>query len=196
MLPTTLSEGQEFIRMLLRDPRRTGALAPSGPVLARKIARALNPKIPGHVVELGPGTGPVTKALIARGFSPERLVLIEYDAKASQRLADHYRPAHVICGDAYALRQTLGEEIKEPIAGIVSSLPLLNQRPQQRCDLLDEAFDLMGKDGIFVQFTYGLASSIPIKLCKGRYRAKRSLVLRNFPPASVWVYRTCGPRLA
>ena len=59
--------GETFLRRFLGDPKRTGAVAPSGPFLAREMARAVDPAAPGLIVELGPGTGPVTKALLARG---------------------------------------------------------------------------------------------------------------------------------
>ena len=57
----------------------TGAVTPSGRMLARTMAAYADPNVSGSVIELGPGTGPVTQALIQRGVAPERLVLVEYD---------------------------------------------------------------------------------------------------------------------
>jgi phosphatidylethanolamine/phosphatidyl-N-methylethanolamine N-methyltransferase len=151
-----LSDEHSFLRRFLGDPKRTGAVAPSGPFLAHEMARAVDPLSEGLVVELGPGTGPVTKALIARGIGRERLLLVEYDPHFCKLLAERYGAARVVRGDAYALAATLSGHAVGSVAAVVSSLPLLNERPERRLQLLDEAFALMGPDGVFVQFTYGL----------------------------------------
>jgi phosphatidylethanolamine/phosphatidyl-N-methylethanolamine N-methyltransferase len=188
------SDEHAFLRKFIGDPRRTGAVAPSGPFLAREMARAVDPHEPGLVIELGPGTGPVTKALIARGIGRDRLLLIEYDPHFCRLLCDRYGAARVLRGDAYALAATLADRAAEPVAAVVSSLPLLNEKPERRLQLLDEAFALMGPDGVFVQFTYGLKSPIPREALAGRYVARSGApVLRNLPPASVWTFRKPGP---
>ena len=68
-----------FLKTLVASPRLTGAVAPSGRALARAMAAAAGSPSQGLIVELGPGTGPVTQALIEAGVAPERLVLVEYD---------------------------------------------------------------------------------------------------------------------
>jgi phosphatidylethanolamine/phosphatidyl-N-methylethanolamine N-methyltransferase len=188
-----LSDEHSFLRRFLDDPKRTGAVAPSSPFLAREMARAVNPHTPGLVVELGPGTGPVTKALIARGVGRERLLLVEYDAHFCKLLAERYGASRVVRGDAYALGATLAGRLGGPVAAVVSSLPLLNERPERRLRLLDEAFALMGPDGVFVQFTYGLKLPVPREALAGRYVARSGApILRNLPPASVWTFRRAG----
>ena len=78
----------------------------------------------------------------------------------------------------------------QPIAAVVSSLPLLNQPPPAATKLIADAFALMGPSGVFVQFTYGLMSPIPREVCANRYSAVRSKpILLNLPPAFVWTYR-------
>ena len=187
------SDGESFLRRFLGDPKRTGAVAPSSPFLAREMARAVDPSAPGVVVELGPGTGPVTKALIARGVRRERLLLVEYDAYFCHLLAERYPLARVVRGDAYALDTTLAGKLTQPVAAVVSSLPLLNETPERRMALLDAAFALMGPEGVFVQFTYGLRSPMPRETLAGRYVARSGApILRNLPPASVWTYRRGG----
>jgi len=186
------SDGETFLRRFLGDPKRTGAVAPSSPFLAREMARAIDPLRPGTVVELGPGTGPVTKALIARGVRRERLLLVEYDPYFCNLLTERFPRARVLRGDAYALNATLAG-LAQPVAAVVSSLPLLNESPERRVALLDEAFALMGPDGVFVQFTYGLRSPMPREALVGRYVARSGApILRNLPPASVWTYRLRG----
>jgi phosphatidylethanolamine/phosphatidyl-N-methylethanolamine N-methyltransferase len=175
----------------MKTPRLTGAVAPSGRPLARAMARAVGSVRQGMIVELGPGTGPVTRALLERGFDPRSLVLVEYDAGFCRMLAGRYAPATVIHGDAYDLRRTLAPFADWRIGAVVSSLPLLNQPHARRERLIADAFDLMGPDGVFVQFTYGLLSPIPRETCAGRYVAHGGgPIWRNLPPARVWTYRS------
>jgi hypothetical protein len=68
-----------FFRSWIEKPLTVGAVAPSGKALARVMAAYVDPTIPGPIVELGPGTGPVTEALLARGIDPARLTLVEFD---------------------------------------------------------------------------------------------------------------------
>jgi len=179
-----------FLRTLFGNPRLTGAVAPSGRFLARAMARAVDPRGEGLVVELGPGTGPVTRALIEHGVARERLVLVEYDGGFCRLLAQRFAPVQIVQGDAYDLPRTLAEFQGRPIAAVVSSLPLLNQPPALRAKLIEDAFALMGPDGVFVQFTYGLTSPIPRETCARKFSAHRSApIWRNLPPARVWTYR-------
>ncbi|MGD0562879.1 MAG: rRNA adenine N-6-methyltransferase family protein [Roseiarcus sp.] len=179
-----------FLRTLFGNPRLTGAVAPSGRFLARAMARAVDPRGEGLVVELGPGTGPVTRALIERGVARERLVLVEYDGGFCRLLAQRFAPIEVVQGDAYDLPRTLAGLGGRPIAAVVSSLPLLNQPPAARAKLIEDAFALMGPEGIFVQFTYGLVSPIPRETCAKKFSAHRGApIWCNLPPACVWIYR-------
>ena len=189
-LERTLADEARFIRTLFESPRLTGAISPSGPFLARAMARAVDPRQPGLVVELGPGTGPVTKALIERGVPAEQLALVEYDAAFCRLLAQRFPGARLIQGDAYALSQTLAELSDRPIKAIVSSLPLLNEPPARRAALLTEAFKIMGPRGVFVQFTYGVVSPMPRHVGSMHLSATASApIWLNLPPARVWTYR-------
>jgi phosphatidylethanolamine/phosphatidyl-N-methylethanolamine N-methyltransferase len=188
-----LTDSARFLKTLVAAPRLTGAVAPSGRALARAMATAIGSRPHGLIVELGPGTGPVTQALIETGVARERLVLVEYDAGFCRLLARRFAPAAIVEGDAYDLPRTLAPFAGQPIAAIVSSLPLLNQPPPRREKLIGDAFALMGHSGAFVQFTYGLKSPIPREFCAGRYAAVRSRpILLNLPPAFVWTYRLHG----
>jgi phosphatidylethanolamine/phosphatidyl-N-methylethanolamine N-methyltransferase len=188
--PLKFGDEAHFLKALAATPRLTGAVAPSGRALARAMAAALGHVPRGLVVELGPGTGPVTRALVERGLDRRRLVLIEYDRSFCRLLEGRFAPAKIIQGDAYDLPRTLAECAGERIAAVVSSLPLLNQPPYRREKLIGDAFDLMGPEGVFVQFTYGLLSPIPREACAGRYSAHCGTpIWRNLPPARVWTYR-------
>jgi len=187
----------KFIRSWAQNPLRTGAVTPSGPELAAKMASFLTPRPHARVVELGPGTGVVTKALFDRGVAKAQLSLVEYCPEFCELLALRYPGLAVIQGDAYALRRTLlaSDCLPEDSAGgrhmldgIVSSLPLLTRPEPVRKALLDEALELLKPGAPFIQFSYGLLA--PVKpVSKGISVYSSDWVWKNLPPARVWVYR-------
>jgi phosphatidylethanolamine/phosphatidyl-N-methylethanolamine N-methyltransferase len=184
-----LDDEVRFIRSWLEKPLAIGAVTPSGRVLARTMARYVDSGIPGPVVELGPGTGPVTEALLARGVPQKRLVLVEFNPGFCRMLRARFPDATVVQGDAYSLRRTLGEVLDEPAAAIVSGLPLLNKPMRTRIRLINEAFGLMHESAPFVQFTYSMAAP-PIPKGLSRIAAQASeRIWMNLPPARVWCYR-------
>ncbi|MFO1150670.1 MAG: methyltransferase domain-containing protein [Alsobacter sp.] len=187
-LARLLHDEARFIRTWLDKPLRTGAISPSSPALARAMALEVDPFRTGPVIELGPGTGPVTAALIARGIAEERLVLLEFDPEFCALLRERFPRARVIQGDAYALQASLAGVLEEPAAAVVSSLPLLTRPEPERIALLREAFALMAPRAPFIQFTYGLVSPVPREA--GGFAARVSPpVWLNLPPARVWTYR-------
>jgi phosphatidylethanolamine/phosphatidyl-N-methylethanolamine N-methyltransferase len=186
-LDREIEDEARFLKSWLENPLKTGAVAPSGKALAARMAAAIDPAVPGPIVELGPGTGPVTQALLARGIDPRRLYLVEYSADFVKLLRQRFPGVNVIQGDAYALDETLEPHIGEPVSSIVSSLPLLTRPDKQRLKLLDIAFNLMLPGSPFVQFTYMNPSPVPLT---GDFEAHVSRrVWKNLPPARVWTYR-------
>jgi phosphatidylethanolamine/phosphatidyl-N-methylethanolamine N-methyltransferase len=144
--------------------------------------------VPGPVIELGPGTGPVTEALIRRGVAQDRLVLVEYSPDFCKLLKRRFPKATIVQGDAYELRETLEGVVAEPAAAVISSLPLFTKPPENRAELLEAAQDLMHPGAPFIQFTYAVVPPIPRD--PGRYIVSASnRIWLNLPPARVWVYR-------
>jgi phosphatidylethanolamine/phosphatidyl-N-methylethanolamine N-methyltransferase len=183
-----LTDEVHFLKTLFGNPRLTGAVSPSGRFLARAMARAVGPVRDGLVVELGPGTGPVTKALIAHGVPAEQLILVEYEATFCRLLAQRFPQVRVIQGDAFVLPRTLAEFSGRPIRAVVSSLPLLNQPAARRAALVSDAFSLMTQGGVFVQFTYGAVSPVP-RSAGYQFAHATAPIWLNLPPARVWTYR-------
>ena len=188
-----IADEARFIKAWFDNPGITGAVSPSSRALARAMAESVDPHLDGPVIELGPGTGPVTQALLTRGVAPERLWLIEFDPKFCRLLERRFPRCNIIQGDAYNLATTLEGCGATPASAIVSSLPLLNKSEAERYALLDEAFTLMHEAGRFVQFTYGMVSPVPKRSKSGEalgFDARASApVWLNLPPARVWVYR-------
>jgi phosphatidylethanolamine/phosphatidyl-N-methylethanolamine N-methyltransferase len=182
-----------FFRSWIEKPLTVGALAPSGKALARVMAGYVDPAVPGPIVELGPGTGPVTEALVERGIDPARMVLVEYDPTFCALLRKRFGGVTVVQGDAYDLSRTLAGILSEPAAAFVSGLPLFNKPLKMRLSLLDRAFEFMQPDAPFVQFTYNAISPIP-RSHDGIRAEASGRVWRNFPPARVWVYRRTESR--
>ncbi|NIX76003.1 phospholipid methyltransferase [Microvirga sp. c23x22] len=176
-----------FLRSWLERPLIVGAVTPSGKALARTMASYVDPRIPGPIIELGPGTGPVTDALIRRGVEQERLILVEYSHDFCQLLKRRFPKATIVQGDAYDLQETLGDLLKEPAAATVSSLPLFTKPMDQRLDLLEAAQAMMHPEAPFIQFTYAVVPPIPARSQAYKTRASNR-IWRNLPPARVWVY--------
>lgn len=186
-----LADEARFFRSWLDNPMVAGAVSPSGRYLARRMARAVDPRSSGPIIELGPGTGVITEALLRRGIAPERLLLVEFDRSFCELLGRRFPGLRVVHGDAYRLGERLEGALDAPAAAIVSSLPLLMKPERQRCALLAEAFEHLAPGAPFVQFTYGPVSPIPRDKYAGpAFEAEVSApIWLNLPPARVWVYR-------
>jgi phosphatidylethanolamine/phosphatidyl-N-methylethanolamine N-methyltransferase len=177
-----------FIRSWIERPLTTGAVTPSGRALARTMAAYVDASRPGPIIELGPGTGPVTEALLAQGVDPSRLVLVEFDPTFCRLLRARYPRSTVVQGDAYALRRLLAGLLQQPAAAVVSGLPLFTKPLKLRLRLVFEAFSLMSPGAPFIQFTYAAVPPIPQRLDRVRAEASERIWM-NIPPARVWVYR-------
>ena len=165
-----------------------GAVMPSGKLLARTMAQYVDVNSEGPVVELGPGTGAITSALIDRGVDQKRLVLVEYNPGFCALLRDRYPHATVVQGDAYALRDSLWDVLKVPASAVVSGLPLVTKPMLTRLKLMRDAFAALAPGAPFVQFTYSVAPPIP-KSLPGVSTEASERIWMNLPPARVWVYR-------
>ena len=183
-----LDDEVRFIRSWIEKPLTTGAVTPSGRALARTMAAYIDASPPGPIAELGPGTGPVTEALLGQGIDSSRLVLVEFDPIFCRLLRARYPAAMIVQGDAYALKPLLRDVLKQPAVGVVSGLPLFTKPLRIRLRLLFEAFALMSPGAPFVQFTYNAVAPIPKRLDRVSVEASER-VWMNIPPARVWVYR-------
>ena len=183
-----LDDEVQFIRSWKEKPLSTGAVMPSSRVLARAMARYVDPQAAGPVIELGPGTGPVTQALVKQGIDPARLILVEFNPDFCRLLRSRYPQATVVQGDAYRLRRLLETYVDEPAAAIVSGLPLVTKPLRTRLRLISDAMTLLATGAPFVQFTYAMLPPIPKELSGVRAEASE-LIWMNLPPARVWVYR-------
>jgi phosphatidylethanolamine/phosphatidyl-N-methylethanolamine N-methyltransferase len=186
--PLRLDDEVRFLRTWIEKPLHVGAVMPSSKVLARAMAQFVDPDAQGPIVELGPGTGAITNALIERGVDPAQLVLVEYNPGFCALLRDRFPKATVVQGDAYSLRESLGPVLKTAASAVVSGLPLVTKPMRHRVKLLREALALSAHGSPFIQFTYSVAPPIPKSLSGVSTQASERIWL-NIPPARVWVYR-------
>ena len=183
-----LDDEMQFIRSWIEKPLSTGAVMPSSRVLARAMASYVDPRSQGPVIELGPGTGPVTQALVRQGVDPGRLILVEFNPDFCRLLRTRYPAATVVQGDAYRLRRLLESYVDGPAAAVVSGLPLVTKPLRTRVRLFSAAMTLLATGAPFVQFTYAMLPPIPKELSGVRAESSE-LIWMNLPPARVWVYR-------
>ena len=186
----TVAMSKHFLSAWLRNPLQTGALLPSGADLAQAMAAHVHPGL-GGVLELGAGTGAITRALFERGLRVGELILVEKDPGLADLLARRFPDAVVLRGDAGRLKRLLlAEGVGHPQT-VVSSLPLLSMPGLTRLRVLSEIVSVLGPGGTYVQFTYSPRPPIPVALAAalGVTGTRVARVPWNLPPAAVWVYR-------
>ncbi len=186
-LPKFFIDEGRFLLGLLKRPRSIGAIAPSSPALARALAAQI-PDTNGPILELGPGTGVVTEAILARGVAPSNLTAIEYDEDFAALVARRFPGMKVVCGDAFDLARTL--ENTPLFSAIISGLPLLNFSPERRNHLMTQIFARLAPNAPFIQFSYGL--NPPVPPAHGASVTCAAKIFVNVPPAKIWVYRKSG----
>ncbi|MGJ4859141.1 class I SAM-dependent methyltransferase [Labrys sp. KB_33_2] len=182
----TLRDVLPFLRALSSDPLSVGAVAPSGPALAELITREITPSS-GPVVELGPGTGVFTRALLARGVKEDDLTLLELGTDFVELLRSRFPLARVLREDAASLG-TLGLFSGPMVGAVVSGLPLLNLPKDKVQAILAGAFETLRPGGVFYQFTYGARCPVsgPMLESLGLRAIRIGRAFANIPPATVY----------
>jgi len=178
-----------FTKATISNPRAVGAACPSSPFLARAMAQQVDANTDGYIIELGGGTGMITRALLKHGVSPEKLITVEYSPELAQHLREEFPDIHVLEGDAGMLDQLLEMHLKEKVShirAIVSGLPLRSLPKKNVKAIKQQIFNLLGDKGLFIQFTYDLRLSASQKK---KFQLRRThVVWRNIPPARVNTY--------
>ncbi len=175
-----------FWRSWTSAPLRVAAITPSGSALAELITSEISPDC-GPILELGPGTGVFTRALLARGIRAEDLTLVENGAEFIDLLRNRFPAVRVLWLDAAQLRRhALFDDAA--VGAVVSGIPLLSMPPRRVLAILTEAFRLLRADGAFYQFTYGFKCPISQLLLDrlGLSATCQGHVYLNMPPATVY----------
>jgi len=177
-----------FFRGWISRPRAVGSVIPTSAVTARRMASVVNPASGLPVLETGPGTGVITRAILARGVPAERLYAIEYSPEFAEHLRRHFAGINVVEGDAFDLDGTLGAGAPKLFDSVISGIPLLNFPVPARVAYLEALLSRVPQGRPVIQLTYGPKSPVPPGL--GSYTVSHfDFVIRNFPPTQLWVYR-------
>jgi phosphatidylethanolamine/phosphatidyl-N-methylethanolamine N-methyltransferase len=180
-----------FILTWIRSPRSIGAVIPSSKALSKAMAAQIELSARGDLVEIGAGTGVVTKEVLARLAGQKKLLVIERNEHFFNILHKIFPTTHLINDDAQNLMQILADQNITEVNAIISSLPLLSLPATIRGNIIAAMAQAIGENGRIIQFTYGLNSPIPQELLvQNQLKGEcKKLVICNIPPAKIWVYQ-------
>ncbi|MBS0470142.1 MAG: methyltransferase domain-containing protein [Proteobacteria bacterium] len=183
------NEKAAFLRGLIARPLDVSALMPSSKHMARAMAELI-PGNDGPVLELGPGTGAVTDAIIEHGVPEGRIVAIECNRPFIAALTKRFPRLKLIEGDASQMASLVGGS-RERFSAVVSGLPLINLPMHKRRAIIDAALARLKPGAPFIQISYRGRPAVPASPTLSVTRARR--IWRNLPPGYVWVYRRREP---
>lgn len=177
-----------FFKGWIDKPRAVGSIIPTSSITARRMASVIDTGSGLPVLELGPGTGVITKAILARGVTPKDLYTVEYSEDFVRHLEKQFHGINIIQGDAFDLDATLGDKRGLTFDSVISGVPLLNFPVAQRVRYIENLLSRIPAGRPIVQLTYGPLSPVPAG--KGDYTVEHfQFVLRNIPPTQLWIYR-------
>jgi phosphatidylethanolamine/phosphatidyl-N-methylethanolamine N-methyltransferase len=181
-------EGLLFLRRWLANPLKVGSLFPSSPALGDSMARRVKFGPDDIVVEIGAGTGSVTKSLLKFGVPAERLFVIEIDPDMAAFLRQQFPHTQVIQGDATKLPDLIPRQWHGKVSTLVSGIPMVPLPVHVQQAILNACFKIMAPAGHILQYTYSPGSPLPARKLgvKGR---REDVVFLNVPPACVWSFK-------
>ncbi len=177
-----------FFRTWATSPLKMGSVTPTSRALASLMVKHAHPDPTGYTLEIGPGTGVVTQALLDVGIPADRVVSVEYDKDFCKHLKKRFPGIHVIRGDALDLQKTLAEFRDIKFSAALSGIPLLNLPKKKRGPYLEHVLDRLVPGGVVSQLSYSFVP--PQEAIPGRLAVDKSKwVTFNFPPGRAWIYR-------
>lgn len=187
-LAEKFGEEIRFFKGWMHGPKAVGSILPTSSITARRMASVVNPHSGLPVLELGPGTGVITKAILKHGVAPADLYCVEYSSDFAEHLRENFPGVNIIEGDAFNLDATLGDKRGQQFDFVVSAVPLLNFPVGERINIIEDLLSRIPHGRPVVQICYGPMSPVPAG--RGNYKIEHlDFVLRNVPPARLWVYR-------
>ena len=184
------TDASVFFALWLQKPLRIAAANPSSSRLADTVARCVDLARPGPILELGAGTGSLTRGLVRAGCSPERIIAIEREPALVTVLRREFPTMRVVAGDATRISEYLAGSV-ERLAGVVSSLPIKWFPVAAQDRVVRSCLDLLGPGGRFLQLTNAFSSPVPVERLgiAGREVAR---VWLNLLPTQIWAYFECA----
>lgn len=182
-----MRQGLAFALGYLRNPRRVGAIAPASRALAQAILTEVLRTAPGTLIEVGAGTGAITRALLPALVQADRFMVIERDPDFARLLRRSFPDLEVLNHCATRL-DALDIDHRSPVT-VVSSLPLLSMTRDEAHGCIDAMVALIeGRPGSrLIQYTYASPHLRPFKDIPVGWRWRRAAsIWANLPPATVW----------
>ncbi len=174
-------------RLWFRAPLGIATWTPSSPAIAAAFASHVDPNAPDPVLELGAGTGPVTRAILNRGLPPERLIAVEKVPEMCTLLRRRFPKVRVVEGDAADIGPALDALGVERLSVTISTLPIVWFPLGIQRRIVEAAFARMGPEGRFLQMTNQVASPLPRRKL-GLAGQAIARVWRDIPPTAAWAY--------
>ncbi|MBV2142086.1 methyltransferase domain-containing protein [Falsochrobactrum sp. TDYN1] len=188
-LAAKFDEEIRFFKGWIDGPKAVGAILPTSSITARRMASVIDTTSGLPVLELGPGTGVITKAILNHGVKPPDLYSIEYSQDFTEHLRKAFPDVNILQGDAFDIDAALGEKKDLQFDSIISAVPMLNFPMGRRVWLVENLLARIPRGRPLIQITYGPMPPVPAG--KGNYAVQHyDFVMRNVPPAQLWVYRS------
>ncbi len=175
-----------FFRRWMANPLQMGSIVPSSPALCRRLVAHTHADPDQIVVELGAGTGVVSRALIEAGLAPERLHVVEIVPDMAAHLRQVLPGAQVMEGDARRLPQLIPQALHGRIGTVIVGIPLVLLPVDEQRRFID-AIQAVAPGLGFILYSYCVTSPLPWKKL-GLLARREAWTPLNFPPASVWRY--------
>jgi phosphatidylethanolamine/phosphatidyl-N-methylethanolamine N-methyltransferase len=181
-------EDIRFLKGFLDKPKSVGTPFATSPYTGRAMASVIDTSSGLPVLEIGPGTGTITRAILGRGVRPEQLYSVEYSEHFLPALMAEFPSVNILHGDALNLDAVLGEKRDMKFDSVISAIPLLNLPMARRVSYLEDMLTRIPMGRPVIQVTYGPLSPVPAG--RGNFSVARAdFILRNVPPAHLWTYR-------
>ena len=179
-----------FFRRWLANPLQMGSIVPSSPSLCARVVAQTRVGPDEAVIELGAGTGVISRALLAAGVPAERLFVIEIVPDMAEHLQKVLPGVQVVQGDARQLQDLIPTRWHGRIGTVICGIPLVLLPLAEQKRFID-AIEAVAPGRGFLHFSYCATSPLPAR--KHNLIGKREAwTPRNFPPASVWRYTPAG----
>lgn len=187
-LTQKFDEDIRFFKGWIDKPKSVGTPFATSPYTGRAMADVIDLTSGLPVLEIGPGTGTITRAILGRGVAPSQLYSVEYSEHFMAGLKAEFPGVQVLHGDALNLDAVLGEKRDMKFDSVISAIPLLNLPMAQRVSYLEDMLNRIPLGRPVIQVTYGPLSPVPAG--RGNFAVERAdFILRNVPPAHLWTYR-------
>ena len=187
-IKSSRSETLLFLKRWIRHPIRLGAVIPSSPALTGLVARNVELRPGGIVLELGGGTGRLTRKLLDSGIPEDKLYVLELDPELCAYLKNALPNVNVIQGDACDLPKLIPKKYIGKVSTVISGMPMTTMPIEVQRKIIDASFSVMDDKGDLLQYTYRPISPLPAARL-GLVKQRVGVTFRNLPPATVWRYQ-------